>query len=146
MTSNHMVLHDPQGRIEAELPLDRETHQRLVAAVLGWNGDPGMHERDYQQIALQLNAAAHAVAGDVRRAANHLAADHPARVLAEHILEESNRRLSRALQGTVPCVQDRARLCRALYGRLDRLTDKIDGPDRVRTPDAVACDPASPGE
>ncbi|MEU5271913.1 DUF6415 family natural product biosynthesis protein [Streptomyces hygroscopicus] len=123
MTSTHTVLHDPQGRIEAELPLDREVHQRLITAVLGWSGDPGLHEGEYQQIALQLTAAARAVADDVRRTADRLPADHPARILAEHILDEAGRRLSKALQGTAGCVQGRARLCRALYGRLDRLTE-----------------------
>ncbi|NWF30158.1 restriction endonuclease [Streptomyces sp. PKU-EA00015] len=123
MTSTHTALYDPDGRIEAEVPLDREAHQHLVAAVLGWDGDPGLPERDYQQIALQLTGAARAVAADVRRAADRLPDDHAARVLAEHILDETDRRLSAELQGTVRCAQGRARLCRALYGRLDRLAE-----------------------
>ncbi|MEU5736117.1 restriction endonuclease [Streptomyces antimycoticus] len=131
MTSTHRVLHDPQDHFEAELPLDRETYQRLVDAVLGWDGDPGLHEGEYQQIALQLTVAARAVAGDVCRTADQLPADHPARVLAEDVLEDSRRRLSRALQGTGRCVQDRARLVRALYGRLDRLTEVIDSPGTI---------------
>ncbi|MFD5389748.1 restriction endonuclease [Streptomyces sp. NPDC127074] len=134
MTSTHRVLHDPQGHFEAELPLDRKTHQRLVDAVLGWDGDPGLHEGEYQQIALQLTVAARAVAGDVCRTADRLPADHPARVLAEDVLEDSRRRLSTALQGTARCVQVRARLVRALYGCLDRLTEKIDSPEPSPAP------------
>ncbi|MCM3804939.1 restriction endonuclease [Streptomyces malaysiensis] len=133
MTSTHTVLYDPQGRIEGKLPLDRETHQRLVAAVLAWAGDPGLHPSEYHQIALQLTAAARAVADDVRRTAEQLPADHPARILAEHILDETRHRLSKPLKGTASCAQDRARLCRSLYGRLDRLTDvasSLPGPRR----------------
>ncbi|MEV4195936.1 hypothetical protein AB0J65_31800, partial [Streptomyces toxytricini] len=65
---------------------------------------------------------------DVRRAADQLPADHAdhadhvARVLADIVLEEE-RRLSGAPDGTVRCAQGRARLIRALYERLDRLTE-----------------------
>ncbi|TMU99957.1 restriction endonuclease [Streptomyces sp. DASNCL29] len=142
MTSTRTILHDPQGRLEAELPLDRETHQRLAAAVLGWDGDPVLHEGEYQQIALQLTVAARAVADDVRRTADQLPVDDPARVLAEDVLEESRRRLSRSLQGTARCAQDRARLVRALYGRLDRLTEKMDSPE----PSPAALRPRLPPE
>ncbi|WP_158708933.1 hypothetical protein [Streptomyces sp. NRRL S-920] len=35
-TSSHTVLHDPDGLIEAGLPLDREPYESLVKAVLAW--------------------------------------------------------------------------------------------------------------
>ncbi|CAG6397616.1 hypothetical protein SCOCK_580042 [Actinacidiphila cocklensis] len=43
------------------------------------------------------------------------------RALADLVLREAEVRLSATLEGTVSCVQDRARLVRALYERLDRL-------------------------
>ncbi|MFH8343062.1 DUF6415 family natural product biosynthesis protein [Streptomyces sp. AM6-12] len=121
MSSTHLVLHDPEGHLDAELPLDRELHKALVKAVLGWAGNSGLPPADLQQIALLLTGAAHAVAGDVRRAADLLPEDHAARALADVVLEEADRRLSAPAEGTVGCAQNRARLVRALYERLDRL-------------------------
>jgi len=66
MTDTYVVLHDPPGLIEAELPLDRAPHEALVIAVLAWK-DPDFTLRDYEQIALQLTEHARAVAADVRR-------------------------------------------------------------------------------
>jgi hypothetical protein len=123
MSHTHTVLHDPEGRIEAELPLDRATHQCLVKAVLDWKGDPHLATADYEQIALLLAGAARSVAGDVRQAAARLPEDHAARVIADVVLEEAERRLSVPLEGTARCAQGRARLVRALYERLDRLTE-----------------------
>ncbi|MEV4190899.1 restriction endonuclease, partial [Streptomyces toxytricini] len=67
MSSRHLALHDPEGHLEGELPLDRSTHERLAKAVLGWTGETGLQPADLQQIALQLTGAARAVADDVRR-------------------------------------------------------------------------------
>lgn len=131
MSSTHLVLHDPEGHLEGELPLDRVPHECLVKAVLGWTGDPGLRPADIQQIVLQLTGAARAVAGDVRRAADQLPADHPARALADVVLTEAERRLSASLQGTVRCAQGRARLVRALYERLDRLAETAARPVRA---------------
>jgi hypothetical protein len=36
MSDTHVVLYDPHGLIEAELPLDRAPHEALVTAVLAW--------------------------------------------------------------------------------------------------------------
>ncbi|MCY0923921.1 MULTISPECIES: DUF6415 family natural product biosynthesis protein [unclassified Streptomyces] len=129
--SAHLALHDPEGHLEGELPLDRVPHECLVKAVLGWTGDPGLRPADVQQIALQLTGAARAVAGDVRRAADRLPADHPARALADVVLAEAERRLSATLQGTVHCAQGRALLVRALYERLDRLAEPAARPVRA---------------
>ncbi|MCH0561145.1 MULTISPECIES: DUF6415 family natural product biosynthesis protein [unclassified Streptomyces] len=121
MSSTHLVLHDPEGRLDVELPLDRELHKALVKAVLGWTGNPGLPPADLQQIALLLTGAARAVAADVRRAADLLPEDNAARALAGVVLEEADRRLSVPAEGTTRCAQNRARLVRALYERLDRL-------------------------
>ncbi|MDJ0346440.1 DUF6415 family natural product biosynthesis protein [Streptomyces sp. H10-C2] len=120
-TSTHTVLYDPDGLIEAELPLDREPYECLVEAVLAWTGPDPLQERDYEQIALQLSGHARAIAADVRRRVGQLPKDSGPKALADVVLREAERRLSATLEGTVRCVQNRARLVRALYERLDRL-------------------------
>ncbi|MGW6602390.1 DUF6415 family natural product biosynthesis protein [Streptomyces sp. NPDC055036] len=129
-TSSHTVLYDPDGLIEAELPLDREPYECLVKAVLAWTGEDTLAERDYEQIGLQLTGHARAVASDVRRRANQLPKDSGPRALADVVLREAEGRLSATLEGTVRCVQNRARLVRALYERLDRL-EAAPAPERV---------------
>ncbi|MFE6904124.1 DUF6415 family natural product biosynthesis protein [Streptomyces sp. NPDC057717] len=129
-TSSHTVLHDPDGLIEAELPLDREPYESLVKTVLAWTGPDTMTTRDYEQIALQLTGHARAVASDVRRRADQLPKDSGPKALADLVLKEAEGRLSATLEGTVRCVQNRARLVRALYERLDRLEAAL-APERV---------------
>ncbi|MFE4310460.1 DUF6415 family natural product biosynthesis protein [Streptomyces sp. NPDC056891] len=129
-TSSHTVLYDPDGLIEAELPLDREPYECLVKAVLAWTGEDVLAERDYEQIGLQLTGHARAVASDVRRRANQLPKDSGPRALADVVLREAEGRLSATLEGTVRCVQNRARLVRALYERLDRLEAAL-APEKV---------------
>lgn len=120
-TSTHTVLYDPDGLIEAELPLDREPYESLVKAVLAWTGDDTLTTRDYEQIALQLTGHARAVASDVRRRADQLPKDSGPKALADVVLREAEGRLSATIEGTVHCAQHRARLVRSLYERLDRL-------------------------
>ena len=122
MSGVHTVLHDPHGLVDAELPLDRAPHEALVTAVLAWK-NPDLAPRDYEQIALQLTGHARAVASDVRRSAAALPKNDGRGALAEVILREADGRLSVPLKGTAQCVQNRARLVRALYTRLDRLTE-----------------------
>ncbi|WP_432043467.1 DUF6415 family natural product biosynthesis protein [Streptomyces cadmiisoli] len=129
-TSTHAVLYDPDGLIEAELPLDREPYECLVKAVLAWTGEDTLATRDYEQIGLQLTGHARAVASDVRRRANHLPKDSGPRALADVVLREAEGRLSATMEGTVRCVQNRARLVRALYERLDRLEAAL-APEKV---------------
>jgi hypothetical protein len=74
-----------------------------------------------QQIALKLTACARPVAADVQRRADRLPADSGRRALADVVLREAEVQLSASLEGTVRCVQHRARLVHALYERLDRL-------------------------
>ncbi|MFJ7416416.1 restriction endonuclease [Streptomyces sp. NPDC098077] len=128
MSSTHRVLHDPEGHLEAQLPLDRAPHECLIKAVFGWTDDPGLAPADLQQIALLLTGAARAVAGDVRRAADLLPDEHAARALADIVLNEADRRLVVRIEGTVHCAQGRARLVRALYERLDRLVSAAPEP------------------
>ncbi|MEU3408917.1 DUF6415 family natural product biosynthesis protein [Streptomyces sp. NPDC006670] len=127
----HLVLHDPEGLLEGELPLDRGPHECLAKAVLGWTGNPGLAPADLQQIALQLTGAARAVADDVHRAADQLPPDHAPRVLADTVLKDAERHLTAGLQGTVRCAQGRARLVRALYESLDCLTETAPRPTRA---------------
>lgn len=123
---SHHVLYDPEGLIDAELPLDREPHMSLVNAVLALKrpGD-ALQPRDYEQIVLQLTGHARAVAADVQRHANQLSKGNGARALAEVILSEVQQRLATRRRGTLACAQDRARLVRALYERLDRLQEAL---------------------
>ncbi|MFD9574956.1 DUF6415 family natural product biosynthesis protein [Streptomyces sp. NPDC059982] len=129
-SSSHTVPYDPDGLIEAELPLDREPYECLVKAVLAWTGEDALAVRDYEQIALQLTGHARAVASDVRRRADQLPKSSGPRALADVVLREAEGRLSATLEGTVRCVQNRARLVRALYERLDRLEAAL-VPERV---------------
>jgi hypothetical protein len=73
-----------------------------------------------EQIALQLTGHARAVASGVRRRADQLPKDSGPKALADVVLREAEGRLSAPIEGTVRCVQNRARLVRALYERLDR--------------------------
>ncbi|MCY0954655.1 restriction endonuclease [Streptomyces sp. H27-S2] len=120
-TSSHTALYDPDGLIQAELPLAREPHESLVKAVLAWTDEDTLVVRDYEQIGLQLTGHARAVASDVRRRANQLPKNSGHRALADVVLRETEGRLSATLEGTVHCAQNRARLVRARYERLDRL-------------------------
>ncbi|MEU7649174.1 DUF6415 family natural product biosynthesis protein [Streptomyces huasconensis] len=120
-TSTHTVLYDPDGLIEADLPIDREPYESLVKAVLAWTSQDTLATRDYEQIALQLTGHARAVASDVCRRADQLPKDSGPKALADVVLREAEGRLSAPIEGTVRCVQSRARLVRALYERLDRL-------------------------
>jgi uncharacterized protein DUF6415 len=121
MTTHH-ALHDPEGLLDAELPLDREPYMSLVKAVLAWT-DPGdaLQPRDYEQIALQLTGHARAVAADVRRRCDELPGDSETRALTDVVLAEAGRRLGTPSKATAACAQNRARVVRALYRGLDRL-------------------------
>jgi hypothetical protein len=122
MTGRGTVPYDPAGTTEAGLPFDRAPYEALVTAVLAWK-TPDLARCDYEQIALQLTGHARAVAVDVQRRAARLAHHNGRRALAEVVLGEAERRLRVVAQGTAACVQDRAQLVRALYERLDRLTE-----------------------
>jgi len=110
-SSKHTVLYDPEGLIEAELPLDREPHELLVKAVLAWaDPDTALQPCDYEQIALQLTGHARAVAADVQRHAQQLPTDNPRRALADVVLAEAQRQLCAPLEASVRCARCPGRL------------------------------------
>ncbi len=130
----YAVLFDPDRDVDF-LPLDREPHLQLVQAVLAWDGaEQAPRPGDCEQIGLQLTGHARLVAADVRRLANLLPPDSRARALAEVVLGEADRRLATAPQGTVASAQNRARMLRALYERLDRLGAGPAGPTASSCP------------
>ncbi|MFC0602293.1 restriction endonuclease [Streptomyces palmae] len=120
--SHHTVRHDPAGRADWELPLDREHHIALAKAVLGWSAKSDVPAADCEQIALQLSDHARLVADEIQRRVDQLPRNSQ-RELCEIVLREAARRLSTAVHGTVRCAQDRARLVRALYERLGSLSE-----------------------
>ncbi|MER5989320.1 restriction endonuclease [Streptomyces sp. NPDC001787] len=128
MSETHVVPYDRLGLIEAELPLDRAPYEALVTAVFA-RTDPDLDPRDYEQIALQLTGHARAVASDVRRHADALPKSDGRGALAEVVLREADGRLSAPFKGAACCAQNRAHLVRALYMRLDRLTEPL--PPRI---------------
>ncbi|MFE3866037.1 hypothetical protein ACFXPT_37315 [Streptomyces goshikiensis] len=71
-TSRHTVLYDPDGLIEAKLPLHHRTYECLVKAVLAWTSEDILATRGYEEIGLQLTGRARAVTANVRRHANRL--------------------------------------------------------------------------
>uniref|UniRef100_UPI003F493167 restriction endonuclease n=1 Tax=Streptomyces sp. CA-136453 TaxID=3240050 RepID=UPI003F493167 len=120
MSSTHHVLYDPEGRLAAELPLDRETHERVVRTAMAWSSPVDVPAADVVQVGHLLAGAARVVAEEVRTCADRLPEDDGRRLFAELILQEADGRLSQpctSLRG----VQNRARLIRALYERLDRV-------------------------
>lgn len=126
MTSSYQVLHDPDGVIEAQHPLDRETHQKLVREVLSWCKPEALPADDYQQVALQLTGYARCVSDDLRRLIERTPGptaweDRAPLLHARYILDTAQRVLAMPLEGTLWCARDRARAVRDLYARLDQL-------------------------
>ncbi|MDQ0693599.1 MULTISPECIES: restriction endonuclease [unclassified Streptomyces] len=117
-----IVVHDPTGAVTGGLPLDRDPHLALVAAVLAREPAPvGVRAADRAQIGLQLTGHARCVAADVRHRFEALPADSELRPLTKAVLRESVNRLSTGPATTVARIQNRARLITALYRALDRL-------------------------
>ncbi|GGN65529.1 hypothetical protein GCM10012285_68440 [Streptomyces kronopolitis] len=129
----YTVLYDPDGRIE-DLPLDREPHEKLARAVLAWTETSNTQPADCTLIALQLTGHARLVAAAVQLQASSLSAGSGRRALAEAILGEASRRLPAPVQDSVRCCQNRARLLRALYERLDGLHDAAPAPAPAHAP------------
>ncbi|WP_338058904.1 hypothetical protein [Streptomyces hirsutus] len=114
-------MYDPDERIEAGLPLDREPYDSLIKAVLAWTCPDTLAIRDYPQIALQLTGHPRAVATELHQRADHLPKSSGPKALADLVLREAEEQLSPLPEGTMSCVKARARTVRALYERLDRL-------------------------
>ncbi|GAA1544690.1 hypothetical protein GCM10009730_62270 [Streptomyces albidochromogenes] len=87
------------------------------------SGGPESHRAQQQP----LTGHARALAADVQRRADQLPKSSGPWALADVVLREAEGRLSATLEGTV---QNRARLVRALYERLDRLEAAL-APERV---------------
>ncbi|GGZ83678.1 restriction endonuclease [Streptomyces rubiginosohelvolus] len=120
MNDSYGVLYDPDGHLAAQLPPDRAVHEQVVRTALAWSSPLDVPADDVAQIGHLLAGAAHVVADEVRIHAGRLPEHDGRRLFAELILQEADGRLSE------PCtslhrVQNRARLIRALYERLDRV-------------------------
>lgn len=118
--NGYTVLYHPEGRIAAELPLDRTTHEHVARAVLTWSDPDALRPDDYEQVGLLLAGAARAVADDVRALAVRLPEDDGRRLFAEFVVGQADDCLARPSQNLLR-VRDRARTLRALYERLNRL-------------------------
>ncbi|KQX27642.1 hypothetical protein ASD97_39825 [Streptomyces sp. Root63] len=117
-----IVVYDPTSAVTGGLPLDRDPHLALVAAVLAWGPAPvGVRAADRAQIGLQLTGHAQCAAADVRHRFKALPADSELRPLTKAVLRESANRLSTGPDTTVARIQNRARLIRAPYRALDQL-------------------------
>ncbi|MFJ9891600.1 DUF6415 family natural product biosynthesis protein [Streptomyces sp. NPDC091287] len=102
------VVYDPAGAVTGGLPLDRDPHLALVAAVLAWGPNPaGVRAADCAQIGRQLTGHARCVAADVRQRYAALPADSELRPLTKAVLRESVNRLSTGPATTVGRVQNR---------------------------------------
>ncbi|WP_327173796.1 hypothetical protein [Streptomyces sp. NBC_01335] len=105
--STHTVLYDPDGLLEAGLPLDREPCESLITAVLAWACPDTLAIRVYHQIALQLTGHARAVAAELRTRADRLPKSSGPKALADLVLREAEEQLSPLPGGTMSCVQAR---------------------------------------
>ncbi|MFF1511924.1 restriction endonuclease [Streptomyces sp. NPDC058326] len=124
------IVHDPTGRWDTHLPLDREPNERLAAAVLRWRkGDDTIPPQgDIEQAALQLTGYASLLVREVQTTTAALPRDGQAstvaaRTLAQITVREAIRRLSVApvsQRHALPAAQSRARLVQALHRALDR--------------------------
>ncbi|MFD3907845.1 restriction endonuclease [Streptomyces californicus] len=132
-TDTFEAVFDPDGRITGDLPPDRETHEQLVRAVLAWSDAAVLDADGFEQVGLLLSGAGHVVADDVRRYASRLGEDDGKRLFAEIVLGEAAGRLPRP-SSTLRGVQNKARLLRSLYERLDRLIETA--PEPSETPSA----------
>ncbi|GAA2467569.1 restriction endonuclease [Streptomyces mauvecolor] len=121
--TGHSTEYDPERRIKAALPLDRLSHTRLLRAALSWTDPTALPPDDYEQVALLLTEASHAVATDLRHHMDRLPPDDNRRALTETVLNEVDRRPMQPSRNTLHGVQNLARLLRDLYERLDRLRD-----------------------
>jgi hypothetical protein len=123
MTRYGSTVHDPEAILDAEIPLDREPHERLVETVLRWRADGTTPPpADLDQIALQLTGYARMLLEDVNTACTDLSPSIPAAMLGRITCDEARRRLDcrQPPGGRLVLVQSRARLVKALHQALDR--------------------------
>ncbi|MEY2229474.1 DUF6415 family natural product biosynthesis protein [Streptomyces sp. BF23-19] len=124
MSGYHSVVHDPDGRLGHELPLDREPHLQLAASVLAWTPETVPPVGDTALAVLELTGHARLLRDELADRIDRLPDDCELRQLLTYSMGEADRRLSPAAMspcGDLAHVQNRARLLQALYGALDRL-------------------------
>ncbi|MFE7595595.1 restriction endonuclease [Streptomyces sp. NPDC057494] len=134
-------VHDPTGSLDADIPLDRDIHERLAAAVLDWRRSDGTvpPRADIEQVSLQLSGYAELLVRDLNAALEHLPRSPdgptPAEQRTRITLAEAVRRLrAPAIRCGDPLsqAQSRARLIDALHSAVDRtraaLSDPVPGP------------------
>ncbi|WP_245971028.1 DUF6415 family natural product biosynthesis protein [Streptomyces rishiriensis] len=120
--TSHAVLCDPDGWLTRTLPLDREPVMLLATAVIALPTAGGpLPPTDCEQIARLMAGHARLVADEVETLCAQLPRRSPLRPLTETVLGEARRRLSVNPRPTVASAQNRARVVRILYERLDRL-------------------------
>ncbi|WP_373302742.1 DUF6415 family natural product biosynthesis protein [Streptomyces atratus] len=94
MTRYGSVVHAPEAILDAEIPLDREPHERLVETVLRWRADGTTPpQADLDQIALQLTGYARLLLENVNTACTDLSPSHPAPMFGRITCGEALRRL-----------------------------------------------------
>ncbi|MFI6530745.1 restriction endonuclease [Streptomyces uncialis] len=123
MSDTHVVLHNPDGLLKAAPPLDRAPHEALVTAVLAWNNNPDLAPATTSR----SHSSGPAPPGQSPATSAAPPTACPGNTRPEHWPTRScgrpNSTWSTGLEGTVRCVQDRARLVRTVYERLDRPAD-----------------------
>ncbi|MEJ8631947.1 DUF6415 family natural product biosynthesis protein [Streptomyces sp. MS2.AVA.5] len=119
--THHSVVHDPAAVLDDALPLDRECHTRLVAAVLAWQPTAPIPTGECAQISLQLTGHARLLIADLTGLSARLP-DSDLRTRTRIVPEEAKRRLTASTpgQGSIAGAQNRARLVQALYRSFDR--------------------------
>ncbi|MEV6734539.1 MULTISPECIES: DUF6415 family natural product biosynthesis protein [unclassified Streptomyces] len=124
MSGYYSVVHDPDGRLGHQLPLDREPHLQLATSVLAWTPQTVPPVADTALTVLELTGHARLLRDELADRIDRLPADCERRQLLTYTLGEAERRLSPAAMspcGDLAHAQNRARLVQALYGSLDRL-------------------------
>ncbi|MEU8502974.1 DUF6415 family natural product biosynthesis protein [Streptomyces lavendulae] len=124
MSGYHGVVHDPEGRLGHELPLDREPHLRLAASALSWTAQSVPPTADTALTVLELTGHARLLRNELAGRIERLPADCELRQLLAHTLGEAQRPLTPAASspcGDLAHAQSRARLVQGLYAALDRL-------------------------
>ncbi|MFK0223991.1 DUF6415 family natural product biosynthesis protein [Streptomyces vinaceus] len=124
MSGYYSVVHDPEGRLGHELPLDREPHLRLAALALTWTPKLVPPAADTALTLLELTGHARLLRDELAGRADRLPSGCELRQLLACTLAEAARRLSAAASspyGDLAHAQSHACLVQALYTALDRL-------------------------
>lgn len=120
MTPGHYLVL-PNTADHDGLPLDREPHTALAAAILALPPDSTLEPEHCAAVLLQLRDHAHEQAAVLRRRCDQLPPRSPLRPLVEAPLREADRRLPALVHSTLAHAQSCARLVQALYLALDQL-------------------------